>query len=1113
MSIKNAIILVVLQAAFAADVWAAPAAPMTLQLQQPNGYRFAAIPRGDEFAHWMETEDGHSIIKSQGTWYYAISDGKGGLMASDLEVGVLLPEELRILPLHLSPTTDPEVRFRGPIRKIRRPPDDSLGKAPQVLAVPAIQNVLFILVDYSDQVFTYPDSSFESLAFAATDSVKEYFLENSYGQMTVSPAAETYGVANDGIVHVTRGITHPNLGQSNWSSEAREIVSLADSFVQFSSFDTNVDGTISPEELSLVIILAGYETSYGGQANALQPNVWGHAAGFSTLTLDGVNLSPYAMFGEAHAISEQSKHLATIGVMCHELGHLMFALPDLYDTDQSSAGIGVWGLMGAGSWNSTGSYSGETPAHLSAWSKIATAMTSPNDILTDQSAVGFADVESNESVVRVWADKYKVATNEYFLLENRQLSGYDAGLPGAGLLIWHIDNGKTGNADESHKRVDVEEADGLGELDSDTNGGNAGDPFPGSANNMLFDDGSTPNSRDYSGASTQIAVSNISPSSANMSADIQVRAGGYTGHVRYDENGFETAWGLGQTLWLGLNMLNDTTYTLLDGVEVFILDNAGATVDISFYESMAGGTPSNLIYSETGFAAVRGWNRFLFSTPQSFPAASERGIIVKVMNAGSSFSLVIDASGTPSGRSYFDQDGIGAYAALCATPFCGDLNIVGLLGSAGPPPPAASVITPQTTGPTNADAVQFSIDFNQDVVNFNDQADVVINHSGTAHSGVSITGSGASFTATVTGISGDGSFNLSVDTTSDVENTSGDPLASSVTSASVHIDNTAPSLTIGDPSLMLTKGGPVSYLLNYSGADAVSLSGTDVTLNKSGSADGSIAVTGTGTASRTVTISNISGDGSLGISIDSGTASDTAGNSAAAAGPGNTFSVDNTGPAATAIVPDTSGPTNADSLDFSVTFDEDVINFNDAADVTVNHSGTANAGVTVSGSGAVYEVSITGITGDGSFTVAIDTGSDVQDVAGNLLDSSVSSGSVTIDNTPPTVTIGAPSETSTANGPVSYQVSYSGANLVSLDASDVTLNASGDASGSVMVSGSGNSSRTVVINNITGEGSLSISIADGTATDDAENSATAQGPSQAFSVVPLPVDIFGDSFE
>ena len=84
--------------------------------------------------------------------------------------------------------------------------------------------------------------------------------------------------------------------------------------------------------------------------------------------------------------------------------------------------------------------------------------------------------------------------------------------------------------------------------------------------------------------------------------------------------------------------------------------------------------------------------------------------------------------------------------------------------------------------------------------------------------------------------------------------------------------------------------------------------------------------------------------------------------------------------------------------------------------------------------------------------MTINTGSDLQDVAGNLLVSSVTSGSVTLDNTPPTVTIGAPSETSTASGPVSYLVSYSGANLVSLDESDITLNTSGDASGSVAVS-------------------------------------------------------------
>jgi hypothetical protein len=52
-----------------------------------------------------------------------------------------------------------------------------------------------------------------------------------------------------------------------------------------------------------------------------------------------------------------------------------------------------------------------------------------------------------------------------------------------------------------------------------------------------------------------------------------------------------------------------------------------------------------------------------------------------------------------------------------------------------------------------------------------------------------------------------------------------------------------------------------------------------------------VGVTGSGATTRTVTFSNITGDGSLGISIDAGTAAYNAGNSAGAAGPSATFTV------------------------------------------------------------------------------------------------------------------------------------------------------------------------------------------------------------------------------
>ncbi|MCP4594162.1 MAG: exo-alpha-sialidase, partial [bacterium] len=122
-------------------------------------------------------------------------------------------------------------------------------------------------------------------------------------------------------------------------------------------------------------------------------------------------------------------------------------------------------------------------------------------------------------------------------------------------------------------------------------------------------------------------------------------------------------------------------------------------------------------------------------------------------------------------------------------------------------PPTADTITPSTTGPTNADSIDFTVEFSENVVFFDDAADVVVTHTGTAHTGVSIAGGPSTYTVTVEGITGDGSFTLAVDTGSDVQNLAGDPLDSSVTSAAVAIDNTGPNAI----SITPFPTGPTNY--------------------------------------------------------------------------------------------------------------------------------------------------------------------------------------------------------------------------------------------------------------------------------------------------------------
>ena len=111
-------------------------------------------------------------------------------------------------------------------------------------------------------------------------------------------------------------------------------------------------------------------------------------------------------------------------------------------------------------------------------------------------------------------------------------------------------------------------------------------------------------------------------------------------------------------------------------------------------------------------------------------------------------------------------------------------------------------------------------------------------------------------------------------------------------SAGITLDTSAPTIDIGAPSVTWTKGGPVTYQITYGGADAVTLADGNVTPNKSMTADAaSVVVSGEGLTTRTVTISGITGNGTLGISIGAGTASDLAGHTAPAAGPSATFLV------------------------------------------------------------------------------------------------------------------------------------------------------------------------------------------------------------------------------
>lgn len=395
--------------------------------------------------------------------------------------------------------------------------------------------VLFILVDFIDRSGTYSETDWANFL---SNNIADYFNSASYGRVNLGPAQETSNTINNGVIGwLNLSQNHPYTSGNTVTDDekkqlANDAIVAADPYIDYSTYDVNGDGYVDAKELAVVIVVAGYENAYSA---AYTPHVWAHKWSLDRPfpTLDGVTIGAYhngtggyGMFGEIHQSSAGNGHQATMGVMTHELGHLIFGFPDLYDTDSSSSGIGSFCLMAGGSWGlkSGDAWSGETPVLPSAWIKQSAGWVETSTACGSKkiTAAGDSSATSMNTVFRINTAN---SPDEYFLVENRQLSGYDRGFErwfpasSGGLAVFHIDDTQTSNTNDSQRWVDLEEADGS------QMGTTRGVPedlwFLGQAANAGgFTDLSNPNSKLYSGTSSNVSIADISARGTIMTATL-----------------------------------------------------------------------------------------------------------------------------------------------------------------------------------------------------------------------------------------------------------------------------------------------------------------------------------------------------------------------------------------------------------------------------------------------------------------------------------------------------------------------------------------------------------------------------------------------------------------
>ena len=492
-----------------ATMEAAPALPVKHQLTQPDGTTLTVYLRGDEFMHYYETVDGLMLQKSLNGFYcYAELSKEGKVIASPLiahDETLRSPDEITYIRGIRQESLRNVLIEKMNLDKSIRQKAVSPGTIKQDFPTVGEVHGLVVLVQYQDiklseaaTVEAYDRVMNEENydGDIASGSVRDYFLNQSenklklhfdvVGPITLSQNRKYYGSAEEA-------------GKERVDEMMAEAVKLAkeqNPDLDFSSYDLNEDGVVD----FVYAIYAGYGGAQGGPVETVWPQS-------STLEYkdwnlyDGLYLGRYSCSCELRG--KTGSTLDGIGTFCHEFSHIL-GLPDIYDPRYSGCpGLNGWDVMDIGSYNNES----KTPAGYTAMDKYTLGWLKP-ELLDGPQSVSLEALATSNKAYFLVSEKNP---NEYFTFENRQNVGWDAALPGHGLLICHIQYDKgiwrsnTVNTD-GFEHVSLVVAD---KNKRESEGSSMKDVFPGSSKNTSFTDDSEPAMLWNSGAKVGKPITNI----------------------------------------------------------------------------------------------------------------------------------------------------------------------------------------------------------------------------------------------------------------------------------------------------------------------------------------------------------------------------------------------------------------------------------------------------------------------------------------------------------------------------------------------------------------------------------------------------------------------------
>ncbi len=481
---------------YVGKTFAVPATARPITITQPDGSQIEIRLRGDEFFNYQTTLDGYLLkTDDNGFLVYAYVDEQKSIIVSDVKASKIENRTLKEKQFIESLDKNFDFTSVNKQKRLQRSASEVASNVKQKsYPLDGSPRSLVILVNFSDKSFVTqnPKDAFTKMlneegysSNGGTGSARDYFKSNSMGAF--SPQFDVFGPYT-----LSKNMAYYGENRNDEDKNPRQMIIDACNLahadgVDFSNYDTDADGYVD----NVFVFYAGYNEAEGASANTIWPHRWVLSP---TISINGVRVYDYACTSELRGNSGST--MCGIGTFTHEFGHVL-GLPDLYATDGSTHHtLSDWSIMDMGPYLNKG----RTPPSYSAYERFYLNWLTPTEINHEADFSLDTLATSNTAYIITQNGNHNLNgenpnPKEFFLLENRQQKGWDAYLPGHGMLITRINynastwDENTVNNESSQMGVDIMEAD---KRVSDTTLG--GDPFPGTANVTSY----TPRLRDGS---------------------------------------------------------------------------------------------------------------------------------------------------------------------------------------------------------------------------------------------------------------------------------------------------------------------------------------------------------------------------------------------------------------------------------------------------------------------------------------------------------------------------------------------------------------------------------------------------------------------------------------